>query len=97
MFDCTEHYLSMKQAIINVSFLGYHVIFSRELPDHSVEMINKFLASVIECEKSKGNRACRGPFLAQLELEKLCRQECIYSDIRQSKLFLCYKKNYTFL
>ncbi|KAL9982182.1 hypothetical protein ACROYT_G010993 [Oculina patagonica] len=57
---------------------------SEELPDYSVEMMNKFLASVIECEKSKENRACRGPFLAQLELEKLCRQECIYSDIRQN-------------
>ena len=60
--------------------------FFREVPDHSLEMINEFLASVIECENSKEKRACRGPFLAQLELRKLCKQECIYSDSRQSKL-----------
>lgn len=59
---------------------------SRELPDYSVVMINEFFASVTKCEKSKDKRACRGPFLAQLELEKLCREECIYSDTRQSKL-----------
>lgn len=58
----------------------------RELPDYSVEMINEFLVSVTECEKSKDKRACRGPFLAQLELDKLCREECMYSDTRQSKL-----------
>lgn len=58
----------------------------REVPDCSVEMINEFLESVTECEKSKDKRACRGPFLAQLELDKLCREECIYSDTRQSKL-----------
>ena len=60
--------------------------FSREVPDYCVEMINEFLASVTECEKSKEKRACRGPFLAKLELERLCREECIYSDTRQSKL-----------
>jgi len=42
--------------------------------------------SVTEFEKSKDKRACRGPFLAQLELDKLCREECMYSDTRQSKL-----------
>ncbi|XP_020616340.1 N-alpha-acetyltransferase 25, NatB auxiliary subunit-like isoform X1 [Orbicella faveolata] len=57
---------------------------SEELPDYSVEMINEFLVSVTEFEKSKDKRACRGPFLAQLELDKLCREECMYSDTRQN-------------
>ena len=67
----------------------------RELPDYSAELMIEFLASVSECEKSKDQRACRGPFLAQLELDKICREECIYSDTRQSKLsdvfFFCYQ------
>ena len=49
-------------------------------------MIDKFLESVVEAEKSKEKKACRGPFLAQFELAKLSSQECIYSDSIQSKL-----------
>jgi len=79
------------------SFFQSNAMFfsCRELPDYSAEMMIEFLASVSECEKSKDKRACRGPFLAHLELDKICREECIYSDTRQSKLsdvvFFCYQ------
>ena len=66
----------------------YSCFVFRELPDYSLEMIDKFLESVVEAEKSKEKKACRGPFLAQFELAKLSSQECIYSDSRQSKLIL---------
>ena len=62
---------------------NYHI---REVPDHTLEHIYKFIASLIESEQPKEKRACRGPFLAQLELGKLCKQQCIYSDSRLSKL-----------
>ena len=62
---------------------NYHI---REIPDHTLEHIYKFIASLIESEQPKEKRACRGPFLAQLELGKLCKQQCIYSDSRLSKL-----------
>ncbi|KAM7443003.1 N-alpha-acetyltransferase 25 [Porites harrisoni] len=55
---------------------------SEEVPDHTLEHIYKFIASLIESEQPKEKRACRGPFLAQLELGKLCKQQCIYSDSR---------------
>lgn len=65
----------------------------REVPDYTLEAVQEFLGSVIESEKSKENKACRGPFLAQLELEKLCKQECIYS--RLGKL-VSFKQNYCY-
>lgn len=64
----------------------FSYLFFREIPDYSLEMIDKFLASVVEAEQTKEKRSCRGPYLAQLELEKLCSQECIHCDSRQSEL-----------
>lgn len=63
-------------------------MLSREVPDHTLEAIHQFLASVVESEKSKEKRACRGPFLAQLEFDKLCK-ECKYTT--QSK-FSCFEQ-----
>lgn len=60
--------------------------FSREIPDFTAEAVHVFLASVVENEKAKEKKLCRGPFLAQLEMEKLCKQECIYSKL--GELFL---------
>ena len=54
---------------------------SREIPDYTLGAVHEFLSSVIEKEKEKEKKSCRGPFLAQLELEKLCKQECIYSKL----------------
>ena len=65
-----------------------YTMLSREVPDHTLEAIHQFLASVVESEKSKEKRACRGPFLAQLEFDKLCK-ECKYT--RQSK-FCCFEQ-----
>ena len=78
--------------IIIVVMILLFYLFYRELPDHSVEMIDTFLASIVESEKSKEKRACRGPFIAQLELHKLLielEEACICSTTQQCK-FLMY-------
>ncbi|XP_068748503.1 N-alpha-acetyltransferase 25, NatB auxiliary subunit-like isoform X1 [Montipora capricornis] len=57
-----------------------------EIPDYTLGAVHEFLSSVIEKEKEKENKSCRGPFLAQLELEKLCKQECIYSKLGSNSI-----------
>lgn len=58
----------------------------QEIPDFTPEAVYKFLASVVENEKAKETKLCRGPFLAQLEMEKLCKQECIYSKLGSNSI-----------
>ncbi|KAK2548545.1 N-alpha-acetyltransferase 25 [Acropora cervicornis] len=68
----------------NVAFKK--LILNREIPDFTTEAVHEFLASVVENEKAKEKKLCRGPFLAQLEMEKLCKQECIYSKLGSNSI-----------
>ena len=52
------------------------------MPDYSVDMMGKFVASLVEDEKAKDKLAGRGPFLAQLEIEKQLKERG-HADTRQ--------------
>jgi len=67
-----------------------YVTSSSRIPDHTALQIDQFLSDLQE--KEKGGVTCRGPFLAQLEFEKLILDR-ILPDTRKCKPYIHCQKN----
>ncbi|KAK3737471.1 hypothetical protein QZH41_008359, partial [Actinostola sp. cb2023] len=77
-----QAYFNCLRTLIKDNWKPSEDLGDTSIPDHSIEQVDKFLSSLREQEVPKGGLACRGPFLAQIELEKLVI-EGVVEDTRQ--------------
>ncbi|XP_031561893.1 N-alpha-acetyltransferase 25, NatB auxiliary subunit-like [Actinia tenebrosa] len=80
-----QSYFNSLTALIDENWKPSEDLENGKIPDHDIEQLARFLSSLKEEQIAKGKQACRGPFLAQLEVEKLFNEEKLKDTRQDSK------------
>ncbi|XP_048582689.1 N-alpha-acetyltransferase 25, NatB auxiliary subunit isoform X2 [Nematostella vectensis] len=75
-------YLTKLERWAEANIVYKNLVEKVNMPDSSIDMLDNMLRSLVETEKLKGKIALRGPFLAQLELEKLIQENHVKAGTR---------------